>query len=67
LRLDPASSAAPRAIPIMKDRAESCDVETFEVESAPGVFLPAFLFVPRPATHPVLRPHSAVAVAIDAR
>lgn len=61
LRLDPASStAAPRAIPVMKDRAESCDVETFEVESAPGVFLPAFLFVPRPATHPVLRPLSAV-------
>jgi hypothetical protein len=32
----------------MKDREERCDVETFEVESAPGVFLPGFLFVPRP-------------------
>jgi dienelactone hydrolase len=54
------SMPAPRAIPMMKDHAESCDVETFEVESAPGVFLPAFLFVPQPATHPVLRPLSAV-------
>jgi dienelactone hydrolase len=50
------STPAPRAIPMMKDHAESCDVETFEVESAPGVFLPAFLFVPLPGTpkHPLL-------------
>ena len=56
LRLD--ATPASRALPMMKDHAESCDVETFEVESAPGVFLPAFLFAPQPATHPVLRPHS---------
>ena len=37
-----------RAVPLMKDREERCDVETFEVESAPGVFLPGYLFVPRP-------------------
>jgi len=50
------SMPASRAIPMMKDHAESCDVETFEVESAPGVFLPAFLFVPLPGTpkHPLL-------------
>ena len=46
LRLGPAPSA--RAVPMMKDREERCDVETFEVESAPGVFLPGYLFVPRP-------------------
>lgn len=61
LRLDSAQSAStPRAIPMMKDRAENCDVETFEVESAPGVFLPAYLFVPQPSNRPVLRPQSAV-------
>jgi len=42
------STATARAVPLMKDREERCDVETFEVESAPGVFLPGYLFVPRP-------------------
>lgn len=46
LRIGPPSAA--RAIPMMKDREERCDVETFEVESARGVFLPGYLFVPRP-------------------
>jgi dienelactone hydrolase len=60
LRLDSAPSLpAPRAIRIMSDRAEGCEVETFEVESAPGVFLPAYLFSPGPSNKPVLRPQSA--------
>ncbi len=46
LRIGP--TTASRAVPMMKDREERCDIETFEVESAPGVFLPAYLFVPRP-------------------
>lgn len=45
-----ASTASSRAVPMMKDREERCDVETFEVESASGVFLPGYLFVPRPDT-----------------
>lgn len=57
LHLDSVTSTA-RAIPIMKDQAEGCDVETFEVQSAPGVFLPAYLFVPRHSNRPVLRPQS---------
>jgi dienelactone hydrolase len=61
LRLDSASSGSTsRAIPMMKDRAESCDIETFEVESAPGVFLPAYLFVPQSSNRPALRLQSAV-------
>jgi hypothetical protein len=65
LRLDSTSSAStppaiPRAIPIMRDRAEGCEIETFEVESAPGVFLPAYLFFPGPSNKPALRPQSAV-------
>lgn len=46
LLIGPATAA--RAVAMMKDREERCDVETFEVESAPGVFLPGYLFVPRP-------------------
>jgi dienelactone hydrolase len=40
-----------RAIPLMVDHGERCDIETFEVESAPGVFVPGYLFVP-PAEAP---------------
>lgn len=42
---NPASTAS--AIPLQHDRAEGCDVETCEVESAPGVFLPCYVFLPR--------------------
>ena len=45
LRIGPASRPA-GSIPLMRDQAEGCSVETFEVESAPGVFLPAYAFVP---------------------
>jgi len=46
LRVSPSASA--RAVALRRDREEHCDVETFEMESAPGVFLPCYLFVPRP-------------------
>jgi dienelactone hydrolase len=59
LQLGPASSTA-RFIPLMSDRGEGCDVETFEVQSAPGVFVPAYLFSPALSNRPVLRPLSAV-------
>ena len=57
LRLDSAPLNA-RVIRMMSDRAEDCDVETIEVESAPGVFLPGYLFVPAPSNRPVVRPRS---------
>jgi dienelactone hydrolase len=33
---------------LASDRALGCEVETWEVASAPGVFLPAYVFVPPP-------------------
>jgi dienelactone hydrolase len=64
LRVGPASSTA-HAIPMMKDRGEGCDVETFEVESAAGVFLPGYLFVPRSATHLAARPQRPLILMLD--
>jgi dienelactone hydrolase len=56
----PVPRAVPRVNRIMSDHAEGCEVETFEVESAPGVFLAAYLFSPGSSNKPVLRPQSAV-------
>lgn len=36
-------------IPLGRERGENCEIETLEVESAPGVFLPAYLFAPLPS------------------
>ena len=32
---------------LAKDSAEACDIETVDVESARGVFVPAYVFIPR--------------------
>ncbi|MBL0156887.1 MAG: acetylxylan esterase [Bryobacterales bacterium] len=32
-----------------RERGENCEIETIEVQSAPGVFLPAYLFAPLPS------------------
>ena len=38
--------------PLARERGEKCEIETLEVESAPGVFLPAYLFTPLPGVTP---------------
>ncbi|HEY3439344.1 MAG TPA: acetylxylan esterase [Paludibaculum sp.] len=46
LRMDESRPAA--VTTLGRERGEKCIIETIEVQSAPGVFLPAYLFVPLP-------------------
>ncbi len=57
---------AARATALTMDRGENCDVETFEVESASGVYLPGYLFVPRPAAQTVVTPQKPLLLMLDA-
>src|ERR1019366_571245 len=43
------AAPAPSLTVLARDRGLGCDVETCEVASAPGVFLPAYVFIPPPA------------------
>ena len=44
------AAPTPSLTVLARDRGLGCDVETCEVASAPGVFLPAYVFIPPPAT-----------------
>jgi hypothetical protein len=38
--------SASKPVVLAKDRGEGCEIHTVEIESAPGVFVPAYVFVP---------------------
>lgn len=55
--------ARPRVAVLGRERGERCWIETIEVESAPGVFLPAYLFLPAEETNPAASRRSLLIVA----